>query len=135
MTDSPIAADDPFDSLQAITQAVGENLVAAMDGMRPGFEQLAECFLDLGVKLRAAGLIPDTRRTTKTERREAKRDLALRRRTGGPEMGVAACARLRRVHLASGGTVLDTGPLVTAASAFEPCAIGIPAVDHEEARA
>lgn len=136
MTDSPSATDDPFASLQAIAQVVGESLVAAIEGMRPGFEQLSEYFFDLGVQLRAAGLIPDTRRTTKAERREAKRELALRRRTGtGPEMGIAACARLRRVHLASGGTVLDPGPLVTAASAFDPCPIGFAAVDHEEAAA
>lgn len=118
MTDSPIETDELFAFLQSFTQAVGENLVAAIEGMRPGFEQLSECFFDLGVQLRAAGLIPDTRRTTKAERREAKRELALRRRRGtDPEIGVAACARLRRVHLASGGAVLDPGPLYEEADA------------------
>jgi len=136
MTDSPIAPDNPFDSLSAITQAIGERLVAALEGIRPEFEQLSECFLDLGIRLRAAGLIPDTRRTTKAERRDAKRELALRRRAGtGAEVGIAACARLRRVHLASGGTVLGTGPLVTAFTALDPCPIGLPAVGHEEAGA
>lgn len=119
--------------MQSFTLAVGESLVAAVEGMRPGFEQLSECFLDLGVQLRAAGLIPDTRRTTKAERRAAKRELALRRRNGtGPEVGVAACARLRRVHLASGGSVLEPGPLVTAASAFDPCPISVPAAERFE---
>lgn len=119
MTDS----DMPFASLQAYMRTVGRSLADAVEGLQDSFEELSACLTNvLGPKLRAAGLLPEPR-TTKAERRRAKQHLAHQRRTGArPEMGVAACARLRRHPLATGGIVppgeqhlIDT---------TEPCPIG-----------
>lgn len=96
----------PFASLQAYMHAVGRSLADAVEGLQDSFEELSACLTDvLGPKLRAAGLLPEPR-TTKAERRRAKQHLAHQRRTGArPEMGVAACARLQRHPLATGGIV------------------------------
>lgn len=99
----------PFDSLQGYIRAVGQALGDAVQGLHESFAELSACLTDvIEPKLRAAGLLREPR-TTKAERRGAKQYLARQRRTGDrPQMGVAACARLRRQPLATGGTV-DSG--------------------------
>jgi len=96
----------PFASLRAYLHTVGQALGDAVQGLQDSFEQLSACLTDvLGPKLRAAGLLCEPR-TTKAERRCAKRYLARQRRTGArPRIGIAACARLQRHPLATGGIV------------------------------
>lgn len=98
--------DIPFASLHAYMRAVGQSLAEAVEGLQESFGELSASLTDvLEPKLRAAGLLPEPR-TTKAERRRAKQHLADQRRTGvRPEMGVAACARMQRHPLATGGIV------------------------------
>lgn len=102
MTDT----DLPFASFQTYMQAVGQGLADAVEGLQASFSELSACLADtVEPQLRAAGLLPEPR-TTKAERRRAKQYLACQRRTGDrPDMGVAACARLQRHPLATGGIV------------------------------
>lgn len=87
-------------------QTVGQSLADAVEGLQASFSELSTCLTDVvGPQLRDAGLLPEPR-TTKAERRRAKQYLARQRRIGDHhDMGVAACARLQRHPLATGGIV------------------------------
>jgi len=96
----------PFASLREYLRAVGQSLGDAVQDLQDAFAELSASLTDvLGPKLRAAGLLAEPR-TTKAERRRAKQYLARQRRTGErPRIGIAACARLQRHPLATGGIV------------------------------
>lgn len=127
MTESDCAADD----LTEFVRAVGQILAEAFERMRPAFMALAEAVhRAFESNLQLLGLFGSgpASRTTKAERRRAKRLLALRRRAC-PEQrhpGVAETARRCR-QLADGGIVTaPTAPTAPILDPYAPCPLEIP---------